>query len=398
MSPSLLSVPAFELTRRLSALRTALSHATPDWQMSIITSKLSIYYFTGVMHDGVVVIQPDTATFWVRRDYAAASVQSAFADIRPMTSFRTLGQAYATPTCMELETGSLTLDRLSMLRKHLPFAEHRSLDKHISGLRAVKSRYEIECMQQAGNMHDVVLGKMLPELLCEGMSEAEATGVIFGALLSAGTMGVGRFQQPFGEDVCGVVSFGTNMLLSTAFDGPFSSAGTCPAMPVFGSHTRLLAKNDLVLVDMPAGCAGYNTDKTVLCHCGNLDSNPHAQQIRDAHQFCLYIEQEIANRMVVGAIPSQIYTEILALVPTQYQDTFMNGVKFLGQGVGLVIDETPVLAKGFDAPLVAGNALAVEPKIALPNLGGVGTENTWLVRDGAPALCLTGGSQEIVEI
>lgn len=391
-------VPASELAARLAKFRLALSAKDDAWQMAIVTNKLSLYYFTGVMHDGVLVILPDAATFWVRRDYESAVQQSHMEDLQPMRSFRSLAQVYDIPAKVYLETATLTLDRLAMMQKYLPFTQYVSMDGILRELRAVKSPYEQDCMRAAGRIHDLVLGQMLPELLCEGMSEAEATGVIFGALLSEGTMGIGRFNQTAGEDVCGVVSFGTNMLTRTAFDGPFGSMGTCPAMPVFGSHDRKLKHHDLVLVDMPAGVAGYNTDKSVVCISGSLARHPQAEAIYAAHQTCLEIEQKIAEKLVVGAIPSQIYAEIWAQVPAKYDDTFMNSAKFLGHGVGLVIDESPVLAHGFDAPLQAGVTLAVEPKIALLGIGGVGTENTWLVREGASAECLTGGSQNIVEI
>ena len=52
---------------------------------------------------------------------------------------------------------------------------------------------------------------------------------------------------------------------------------------------------------------------------------------------------------------------------------------FLGHGVGLQIDESPVIAEGFDEPLVAGMTLALEPKKGVAGVGMVGTENTFVV-------------------
>ena len=56
-----------------------------------------------------------------------------------------------------------------------------------------------------------------------------------------------------------------------------------------------------------------------------------------------------------------------------------NTVKFLGHGIGLWIDESPVIAKGFDEPLEEGMVFAVEPKKGIPNVGLVGIENTFIV-------------------
>jgi Xaa-Pro dipeptidase len=66
-----------------------------------------------------------------------------------------------------------------------------------------------------------------------------------------------------------------------------------------------------------------------------------------------------------------------------------NKVQFLGHGIGLVIDEQPVLASRFDEPLQEGMTIAVEPKIGLPGIGMVGVENTFEVtHDGGK--CITG--------
>jgi Xaa-Pro aminopeptidase len=45
----------------------------------------------------------------------------------------------------------------------------------------------------------------------------------------------------------------------------------------------------------------------------------------------------------------------------------------------LQIDEPPVIAKGFDEPLVEGMVIALEPKRGVAGVGMVGSENTYLV-------------------
>ena len=59
-----------------------------------------------------------------------------------------------------------------------------------------------------------------------------------------------------------------------------------------------------------------------------------------------------------------------------------NKVGFVGHGIGLAVDEYPVLAKGFDQPLEEGMVMAVEPKVGLQGLGMVGIENTFEVTKG----------------
>lgn len=54
-------------------------------------------------------------------------------------------------------------------------------------------------------------------------------------------------------------------------------------------------------------------------------------------------------------------------------------VKFIGHGIGLTIDEPPVIANGFNEPIREGMVFAVEPKKGIPGIGLVGTENTYIV-------------------
>lgn len=51
-------VPKSELDARLSALRAALAARDPAWEMVLINNKISLYYLTGTMQDGVLVITP----------------------------------------------------------------------------------------------------------------------------------------------------------------------------------------------------------------------------------------------------------------------------------------------------------------------------------------------------
>ena len=53
--------------------------------------------------------------------------------------------------------------------------------------------------------------------------------------------------------------------------------------------------------------------------------------------------------------------------------------RFIGHGVGLEINEMPVIAPRMKQELETGMVFALEPKIVLPGIGAVGVENTWVV-------------------
>ncbi len=122
----------------------------------------------------------------------------------------------------------------------------------------------------------------------------------------------------------------------------------------------------------------------------------------DTHQFILELNAWIEEQLRPGRIPSEIYDAIIDRVAqTSYAPHFMgageNQVRFVGHSVGLELDEIPVIAPKFDAPLESGVVLAVEPKIFYPGLGGVGTENTYVITE-AGCERLTACPQEIYEV
>ena len=101
------------------------------------------------------------------------------------------------------------------------------------------------------------------------------------------------------------------------------------------------------------------------------------------HRRCVELEAHLATQLKPGAIPSKIFTETLASLEPEFLENFMGfggrRAAFLGHGVGLQVDEPPVLAEGFDEPLAEGMVIALEPKKGVPGVGMVGTENTYLV-------------------
>jgi Xaa-Pro aminopeptidase len=111
------------------------------------------------------------------------------------------------------------------------------------------------------------------------------------------------------------------------------------------------------------------------------------------HNKCVDIQNEIAQKLKPGAIPSVIYEETLNKLDPGFLENFMGfgnrQVKFLGHGIGLTIDEIPVIAKGFDMPLEENMVFALEPKKGIKNIGMVGIENTFIVTPSG-GKCITG--------
>jgi Xaa-Pro aminopeptidase len=102
-----------------------------------------------------------------------------------------------------------------------------------------------------------------------------------------------------------------------------------------------------------------------------------------------------------GALPSEVYKTIINSLDEDFLQNFMGfgnrKVKFLGHAVGLLIDETPVIAEGFDEPLQEGMVFALEPKRGIENIGMVGIENTFIVTTKGGE-CITGDNPGLIPV
>ncbi|MDV2481849.1 aminopeptidase P family protein [Methanoculleus sp. Wushi-C6] len=391
--------PALELRDRMERFRLRMDREDPSWEFAAIFGRTNQFYFTGTMQDGVLLVPKNgEAVLWVRRSYERALDESLFPDIRPMKSFRdAAGGMGACPATVHVETEVVPLGLLERFRKYFPVRETRSLDSQAAGVRARKSPYELEIMERAGRIHRHVLEDCVPAMLREGMSEAELGGEVFSRMVREGHHGIARFERFGTEMILGQLGFGENSLYPTGFDGPGGCRGAAPGAPVLGSHDRKLKSGDLVFVDCACGVQGYHTDKTVTYMFG--------QAVRDeaieAHRRCVEVQDEAAALLRPGIAPSEIYETILGGLDPAFLENFMGygdrRAQFLGHGIGLAVDETPVIARGFDEPLEEGMVFALEPKKGVRGVGMVGIENTFVVTRGG-GRCITGNNAGLVPV
>jgi Xaa-Pro aminopeptidase len=383
----------------MERFRSRMDAENSGWESAAILGRINMFYLTGTMQDGLLLILRDgEAVLWVRRSYERALDESCFPRIEPMESYRDAARESGNLSdTVYLETGLVPLAMLQRLQKHFPFSRVRSLDLQISQVRAEKSAYELSLMERAGRIHEKVLEELVPRILVEGMSEAGFGSEVYSVMVREGHFGIVRFGGIGIEIEVGHLGFGESSLYPTSFDGPGGSRGMGPAAPVLGSPERRLAKGDLVFIDNGCMVEGYQTDKTMTYMFGG----PITEDAIEIHHQCVDIEREVASQLRPGAVPSRIYDETMNSLSPGFLENFMGygerKARFLGHGVGLQVDEIPVIARGFDEPLCEGMTIAVEPKKGVTGVGMVGIENTFVVTPGG-GRSITGSGSGLIPV
>ncbi len=304
------------------------------------------------------------------------------------------------PELVAAEMNGLSWALSKSLTKHLPGKQFIPADKIIGMCRAKKSELELDILREAGAKHSKCLTKLLPQLLYSGISELEISHKISELFFSEGHGGILRMEN-YGEEVFqGHISVGDSANYPSVFNGPVGLRGVHPATPYMGSAEVKWTDGKPLIIDNGFTLAGYITDKTQVYWLNDKDNMP--VKAIGAHNFCIDLQSQIAERLRPGTLPSEIWSHCLEKVGrSEWGDGFMgwgnNKVFFVGHGIGLAIDEYPVLAQGFDFPLEEGMTLAIEPKIGIPGFGMVGVENTFEVTTEG-GKCLTGDNYDIITI
>jgi Xaa-Pro dipeptidase len=393
-----MKVPLTELDDRLKRFRARMDKKEPGWELAAITGKVPLYYFTGTMQDGLLLIPQDSdAVFWVRHSYERACDESLFPLVRKMKSYRDIAaEMKKFPGTIYLETEIVPVAQLQRMQKHFRFRDVKGVDEQVGAVRARKSPYELSLMEQAGKIHRHVLEDLVPGMLTEGIDEVTLTCDLYTVMVKEGHQGLIRFGG-FNEMLLGQIGFGTSTICPTCTDTPGGVAGMHPSVPQMGCPTRHLQNGDLVVIDIGCGVNGYQTDKTLSYMFGK----PIPDAAIREHWRCVEIQDTMASMLKPGAVPSEIYRTIMAGLEPAFLENFMGfgerRVKFLGHGIGLWIDEMPVIAEGFDEPLEEGMVFALEPKKGIPDVGLVGIENTFVVTPQG-GRSLTGTSKGLIEV
>lgn len=381
-------IPLQELASRWDRCRKLLQQFIPQAQGLLVFSRLNIYYFCGSFANGVFWLPTSgDPVLLCRRGEERAKIESPMPHIYPFTSYRDIASILADagsplPKLVAAEMNGLSWALANSLTKHLPDRQFVPADKIISMSRAHKSKWELSFLREAGRRHARCLTEILPQFLHEGISELAICHKISEIFYAEGHLGILRMEN-YGEEVfLGHVSVGESANYPSVFNGPVGLRGVHPAAPHMGSAEVRWTAGKPLIIDNGFTLAGYMTDKTQVYWLGEKETIPVTA--REAHDFCISLQDQIVELLRPGTLPSAIWNHCLERVErSEWNDGFMglgkNKVFFAGHGIGLAVDEYPVLARGFDLPLEEGMTLAVEPKIGIPGFGMVGVENTFEV-------------------
>ena len=260
--------------------------------------------------------------------------------------------------------------------------------------RSIKTPIEIEMFRRSGIAHAKAY-EQIPSVYQPGMTDRQLSVEIERLMRLEGCLGIFRVFGQSMEIFMGSLLAGDNAAVPSPYDFALGGKGLDPSLPGGVSGT-LLQAGQCFMVDMGGNFYGYMGDMSRVFSIGKLPEQAYA-----AHQMCLEIQEEIVAMAKPGTVCEDMYNKAIEIVTKAgFADYFMGvdqKAKFIGHGIGLEINEMPVLAPRMKQELEPGMVFALEPKIVLPGIGPVGIENSWAVTtDGLEKLTLC--KEEIIEL
>jgi len=385
--------PRSEIKSRIKKLQSSMDDGIDG---ALLFQAVDMCYFSGTAQDGLVYIPRDgEATVMMRRSLVRAREESPL-EVRPLENMRNLKEELGIKpgATIGLEMDVLPCSFYFRVDRALENATFVDVAERIKHIRSVKSEFEINLAKQAAQM--LIDGfSTVPDHLEEGMTEVELMCRIETEMRLMGHQGSLRFRRFNSIVPLGHIMSGSSAAIPSFLASPTGGKGTSLLFP-HGPSRRKIRRNEPVFVDTVGICNGYIADATRIFSLGRIDP-----ELQEAYQASCQIEEAVAREMKPGRTGRELFELSESEGERLGYSEYLGGPEgskcgFVGHGVGLELDEYPVLAP-LDHEIKEGMTIAVEPKIIYPGKGVLGVEDTFLTTSSG-VLRLTEMPLEIWEV
>ena len=358
----------------------------------LISDLANLYYLTGRVFCGNILLQANgDHTFFLRRP-STLKGDNIICYRKVEEVCETVAATLKKGSVLGLPFDELSYSEVLRYQAALPDLRTENASPVMRRARAVKTAVEIHKMEMSG-LKQAQVYREIPHLYHEGMTDIEFQIEIERSLRLGGCLGLFRTSGNQMEIFMGNVLTGQNADTPSPYDFAMGGEGMDTSIPV-GANGGMILPGHPVMVDMNGNFTGYMTDMTRCYIDGEVP-----ELARKANDLSKAICEAVADRMRPGVEAKALYNLAHDMVKEAEMENYFMGHRhhagFIGHGVGITINELPVLAPRSRDIIQAFNTVALEPKFVLPGLGAVGVENTYVVQPDGPARCITVLNEDI---
>jgi Xaa-Pro aminopeptidase len=157
------------------------------------------------------------------------------------------------------------------------------------------------------------------------------------------------------------------------------ASGPRSAFPHARPSSKLLRKNELVILDLGAILGGYAADLTRTVYLGKPP-----RRIRGLYDAVRQAQQRAVESLRAGTLAGDVDAATRRILARRGLERYFT--HSTGHGVGLEIHERPRLGRGEKSRLEPGCVVTAEPGVYIQGLGGIRIEDTVLVGAEGPEI------------
>ena len=397
------SVPEAEIDRRVRAVQAESAAADAPVDLLLIVQKADLFYLSGTVQQCHLALPAQGAPrLLVRKVREVAQADSPIRDIVPLRSFRELpGHVRelcgAPPWRIGMELDVLPVGLWRTYRDVFGGdAEIVDCSPALLAARARKSAWELDQFRAAARIHPLLFADPLRRLLAADLSPCDLQARLEAEARALGHCGLVRLRGLDVETGIGIAVSGPDGAVPSHSMFPIGGAGPHPWV-AHGGTRAVIRRGAPIILDFLMSTTGYHVDCSRMAVRGAFPDR--AASILERISGLL---RGMERRLRAGAKPADIYRPAVEeaadaglgggfMGPADYR------VRFVGHGVGLEVNEMPVIGPGAGRPLQAGNVIALEPKYTDPEYGVIGLENTYAVTGDGFELLTTATEAVVAE-
>jgi Xaa-Pro dipeptidase len=353
-------------SRRLAELCSRMADAGMDG--ALLLHPRDIFYYAGSVRPSALLVSRSTgkAVLFVRRGFEWAKREATVSRVEPMKRITDIAEVAGELGLVEGVLGTeLDLVPVQLYRRLIEvfsdwsFADITPL---VLAQRMVKDEGEIAVTRQAAAVADAG-HRILCGAIISGVSELALAAKVEAAMRQAGHESFQSLRYPEARGGGVLLMSGENLTVRGGHGLVVTGGGLSAAMP-YGPSQRLIKPGDLVVMDIGSTYAGYTADESRTFVVGSATESQQA-----LWTVALAAEEAVFEALRPGVSVGELCSVAEEIVAQGALPHFGPGSLslpgFVGHGIGLEIDEPPVLWERDETELRAGMVLAVEIEVSV---------------------------------
>lgn len=364
-----------EIKLRVAKVRRLMMNA--DAKAILLADASNIYYLSGRVFRGFIYLDlVNDPIFFIIRPNNIDGERITYIRKPEMIPAILLEQGMEMPAEIALELDDLPYSEVLRLSAVFKSVSPANASTVLREARMVKTAAEIEVMKADGVRQAAAYAR-IPRIYKEDMTDIEFQIEIERVLRLEGCLGYYRTSGRLMEINMGSVLNGENADAPTPYDFAVGGGGADLSLPV-GADGRTMKPGTTVMVDMCGNFNGYQTDMTRVWSIGAIP-----ELAVKAHETSRAILRALEKIALPGVPACKLYECALDIVRQNVMEKYFMGhtqhAAFIGHGVGIQLNELPVITPRSRHLLEENMTIALEPKFVIPHVGAVGVENTYVV-------------------